>query len=406
MAINLNVATYGAQFNAFAEFAAAHKNQDWVVRIEGQGRQPGGQGLLGPNGEPRNIVAKTLDGAGNILRFSGSRAVNNDVRQLFKETVLAVCGVRTMEELPPSVLAVMKKDDYDGKGHPLTVRRIKAVTNAIKDAARIDEAHSAIEKAGCEKPVYIMGMANESQEKFMSFYSAKLDGFAENGGPSKKDFDYVLSTLFNRIRGVMRSTLVELLASGKIAIPVVDGKLPEGKELSKFDADVKTILKSIKDIGGHNETLFDIAINTVKAADGTLAPADVDFSDEDFDLYDLREAAAGVDISGLLSAGGDAESLGRQLVEFKEKVHAEFDRKFPDAHAKCSATKLAIIKNVFMHYAIMQPGIKSAEFSGLVSELRKNHGELAQKTGVRELLDLIVPSIETSSNQTIAKDLR
>ena len=53
MASNLNLEKYGAQFKAFAEFAAAHKNQDWVVSIEGRGRQPGGQELLGPNGEPR-----------------------------------------------------------------------------------------------------------------------------------------------------------------------------------------------------------------------------------------------------------------------------------------------------------------------------------------------------------------
>ena len=44
------------------------------------------------------------------------------------------------------------------------------------------------------------------KDSFMSFYSAKLDGFAENGGPSKKDFDNVLSTLFNRTKGIMRKT--------------------------------------------------------------------------------------------------------------------------------------------------------------------------------------------------------
>ena len=160
MAINLNLEKYGAQFNAFAEFAAAHKNQDWVVRIEGQGRQPGGQELLGPNGEPRRIEAKNWDGAGNILRFAGSRAVNNDVRSLFKETVLAVCGVRTMEELPPSVFAVMKKDDYDGKGHPLTVRRITAVTSAILSEAGKEAKSAAPQGEGIE----VQGSQNEDED--------------------------------------------------------------------------------------------------------------------------------------------------------------------------------------------------------------------------------------------------
>ena len=132
MAINLNLAKYGDQFNAFATFAAEHKNQAWVVRLDGRNS---GQGLLNPNGEPRHIVAKDWDGAGNVLRFGSSKSVNNDVRALFKETILAVCGVGTLEELPPSVRAVMKEGDYDGKGRPLTVRRIKAVTEAIKAAA-------------------------------------------------------------------------------------------------------------------------------------------------------------------------------------------------------------------------------------------------------------------------------
>ena len=132
MAINLNIDKYGAQFNAFATFAAEHKDQAWVVRLDGRNPE---QGLLNPDGEPRRIVAKDWDGAGNFLRFGGSKSVNNDVRTLFKETVLAVCGVSTLEELPPSVRAVMKEGDYDGKGRPLTVRRIKAVTEAVKAAA-------------------------------------------------------------------------------------------------------------------------------------------------------------------------------------------------------------------------------------------------------------------------------
>lgn len=395
MAINLNLEKYGAQFNAFAEFAAAHKNQDWVVRIEGQG-------LLGANGEPRRIVAKNWDGAGNVLRFSGSRAVNNDVRSLFKETVLAVCGVRRLEDLPPSVLAVMKKDDYDGKGHPLTVRRITAVTDAIKSAARIEEAHPAIE-AKHETPTYIIGMNSEVKKKFMSFYSEKLDAFAETGGPSKEEFDNVLSTLFNKTRGIKNRTLVELLTSGKIAIPVVDGKLPEGKELTKLDEDVKAILDSFKFVNSDNANLYKIVLNTVKATDGTLAPGDVDLTYDD--LEDLRDAANGVDLSGLLSAEGDAETLGRKLGEFKEKVYAEFDGKFPDAQAKRSATKLAIMKNIFMHYAIMQPGVKSAAFNGIVSQVRARYDELVKERDTRELLDLIVPSIETASYSTIVKDV-
>ena len=43
--------------------------------------------------------------------------------------------------------------------------------------------------------------------------------------------------------------------------------------------------------------------------------------------------------STLLSAKGDAEAIGLQLSEFKEKVYAQFDSKVPEAQAKYPKTK-------------------------------------------------------------------
>ena len=88
------------------------------------------------------------------------------------------------------------------------------------------------------------------------------------------------------------------------------------------------------------------------------------------ELEDLRDAASEVDLSGLLSAEGDAETIGQKLAEFKQKVYAEFDGKCPDAKTKFSATKLAIMKNLFMHYAIMRTDIKVASFNGIAKGLR------------------------------------
>ena len=136
MAINLNVDKYGAQFQAFAAFAAKHQNQNYIACIEGQ--KPGL--LAGPDGEPRRIVAKEWDGCGQVWRRKGSRAVNNEVRELFLRSVLAVCGVTSKEQLPLSVREALKGGDYDGKGHPLSARRIIAVTNAIKTAERIEKS--------------------------------------------------------------------------------------------------------------------------------------------------------------------------------------------------------------------------------------------------------------------------
>ena len=58
-----------------------------------------------------------------------------------------------------------------------------------------------------------------------------------------------------------------------------------------------------------------------------------------------------------------------------------------------------------MHYANMQPGVKSAAFNGIVSQVRARYDELVKERDTRELLDLIVPSIETASYSTIVKDV-
>ena len=58
MAINLNVDIYGAQFKAFVSFAAEQRNESFIACIEGQ--KPG-QKMIGPNGEPRRIVASMED---------------------------------------------------------------------------------------------------------------------------------------------------------------------------------------------------------------------------------------------------------------------------------------------------------------------------------------------------------
>lgn len=77
MAINLNLGKYGAQFNAFVDFASTQRDQGWIACVEGQ--KPG-QGMLGSDGQPRKITAKEWDGCGQFLRGRDSRAVNNDVR--------------------------------------------------------------------------------------------------------------------------------------------------------------------------------------------------------------------------------------------------------------------------------------------------------------------------------------
>ena len=148
MAIELNANQYAAQFSAFVKFAG-HNNQGFVARIEKQKPDnnlldPDNPGkLVGPDGQARNIVAKSWDGSGQVLRGKGSRTVNNEVRELFLKTILGVCGAKKVEDLPQSVQDVLKIEDFDGKGHPLTARRIKAVTKAVQEHLGITEAAGA-----------------------------------------------------------------------------------------------------------------------------------------------------------------------------------------------------------------------------------------------------------------------
>jgi len=151
MAINLNHAQYGAQFTEFVNLAARNAGDpDTIVCLDEheQGRAP--EQLLGPNGEARVISVKDGDTIRPLLgarfgRSAANKALNNQIRNLFLETVLKVCGVQTKEQLPEPVKTAMKLKDYDNGGHPLTVRRITAVKAAI-DAQFNTAAEDALGK--------------------------------------------------------------------------------------------------------------------------------------------------------------------------------------------------------------------------------------------------------------------
>ncbi len=143
MAIDLNVNKYGAQFSAFVDFAKNAADENTIVcvsddknKTEAENNAAREARMLGNDGTPRAITAKTVsDHKGKLFRWENSRNINNDVRGLFLRTVLAVCGVNRIDDLPQAVFDVMRKNDFEADGRPLTVRRIRAVSNAIFEAA-------------------------------------------------------------------------------------------------------------------------------------------------------------------------------------------------------------------------------------------------------------------------------
>ena len=134
MAIDIN----NINFKMFTNFAATAK-QSARAQFESK---------LVPDGEVRTIkAAGGLDFVGNVGRLSKYKTTNDSVRRLFRETVAGMFGCE--EDIPDSVLKVMKLEDY-GKGKPLTARRITAVKNAIEAFAKDDNASA---KADGDKAV-------------------------------------------------------------------------------------------------------------------------------------------------------------------------------------------------------------------------------------------------------------
>ena len=85
----------------------------------------------------KTLKAGTGDFKGNLLRDALQVAGNNMVRAEFKNAVVSVFGGE--DKIPQSVKTAMKWDDFDGKGRPLTARRIRATLAQINAEVRCAE---------------------------------------------------------------------------------------------------------------------------------------------------------------------------------------------------------------------------------------------------------------------------
>ena len=169
MANNIDISVFdNAQFREFARFAASASSGRTIVKVDAT--------LQSKDGTPRTIVAKHGDFVWNFGRWNPNRTVNDEVRNLFKDTVLNMFGVKDTASLPPKVVEAMKLEDY-GSGKPLTARRIIAVSKAI--AAAIEPTNKVVtqEKA--------MSIVNDSVRYFdgkspLPGGKLELDGDARN----------------------------------------------------------------------------------------------------------------------------------------------------------------------------------------------------------------------------------
>ena len=122
------------QFSRFVNFAQERfdAGKTKAIATKGDIAVGGGTPL-----EERNInVAPKGDWVGNVwFRKDDAKAANNEVRELFKKTIIDMFGGE--KNIPDSVKDAMLMKDY-GCGKPLTARRILAVKKAIDNLGRVD----------------------------------------------------------------------------------------------------------------------------------------------------------------------------------------------------------------------------------------------------------------------------
>ena len=421
MSINLNHSIYGAQFSAFRDLAnQASLAQDTLVSIDEAGR---GKGLLNEAGERRKIVVKKGDTIRPLFgRSQGHVDLNNEVRNLFKETVLKVCGARTMDDLPKSVFKAMKSSDYDNKGHPLSVRRIRAVTSAIlaeadKEAkamsggARVqsapqidgeDEADSSVDDEEAsfeyETPRYAAGLPPETEVAFMEFYCAAVKETVEDGR-SKEECDDTLREMFQEIGYDKndRKLLAELLAGGKPRFLDEDGRLPFNLQAVRFAKEFKSILDLTKQYRAklpkaYGDIVADTILETLKAGDRMFGADDLKPIDADL-CNDIAATAKKIDGGKLLAPppgkSRGAKSLARALDGFQREAAGKYADELLKPNDSDLMTKIK--QNLLMNLALAQRG---AATESLAEEIEVYGDDLAEKHGMEGLLTAIAPGLK------------
>ena len=118
MAIQLN-----ADFNRFVDFAVAQNGSGKAIADAANGK-------FDVDGLTRHVVPASGDKVGALFRSQTAKDVNNVTRDIFRNAVADMFGGES--RIPASVKEAMNMDKFDGKGRPLTAKRIMSVKAAIE----------------------------------------------------------------------------------------------------------------------------------------------------------------------------------------------------------------------------------------------------------------------------------
>ena len=141
------------------------------------------------------VSLNTTDNVRGVFTWTASGRdveANKRTRDAFKNALLGLFDKQSVEELPKSVLNVLKAGDFDNTGKPLSARRINAVMTAVRDTEdyRNTEPYAKLRRfdEACAAPVDAEARPEDIQKA--------LDGFADkicstSGGDLRSVIDLI-----------------------------------------------------------------------------------------------------------------------------------------------------------------------------------------------------------------------
>ena len=223
MAIQVNL--NDAQFRAFTQFAANVSDKGTVLKADDNP-------LTALDGTPRKIVAKGYDGYGHFWRDDASKGINNDIRKLFKDTVLRMFGATDVQDLPKDVRDAMKTGDYD-KGKPLTARRIIAVSKAIANV--VDPVNKSVSFEKAE------GLVDDA----LKFINGK--GRNSKVGEAKLNAEQhaKAADLVSRLGRGMTDTCLKIYTN-YVVLAIASGAFKDGNKVNEIAQQMSQELKNVR----------------------------------------------------------------------------------------------------------------------------------------------------------------
>ncbi len=388
MAIQVNL--NDAQFRAFTQFAASVSDKGTVLKANDNP-------LTAPDGTPRKIVAKGYDGYGHIWRKQPSKDINNDVRTLFRDTVLRMFGVNDVQDLPDDVKTAMKTGDYD-KGKPLTARRIIAVSKAIAKVVEPVNKSVSIEKAE--------GLVDDA----LTFINGK--GKNPKVGDAKLDAEQHAraADLVSRLGRGMTDTCLKIYTN-YVVLAIASGYFKDGNKVNEIAQQMSQELKNVR-----NFTLGDVrfAKFDAKLTEYWQSTLEEQMSKEKFSTYDgegLFESFKGDAFRASFTIAGEKFNLddqrsGEMIDKFKETI--------PNIqHRKAISTFMSQLSgNVYVAFAIGANPPPTPKFKNLDMTSAKGYDMLFTPDTTHNLLfepnlltlaSNLQYTLEVSDNGTKAK---